>query len=1177
MPERCYGFDRAIALVRSLMERPEDGRSGMPRSRRTPVLVFVGPRGSGKTTLLDEVRRELDQHVPYAHLDFERIPVDAGPRDVLTRLAFALNRQCPTYGRVGFPRFFLGRLVLGQQGLDLSTPPRTRAEIRGVLEQYRSVGKLKNALGDLASQVLGSIPQTRGVPGVGSLGGYVPGLVLDLLERRPRTRRMVLGAAQEWYGHQDRGLRNDPLDELVALCTWAAGDGRDDRDNVDDLLLRAFLADLRHGFDHGRAARRRSLNCVVLLDNADTRAGRDFLRKLVSTRRELAARGDVAADPLTVVATGRDADSTLSHVLADGGPLPSVEEAGYDDYCRRAVGQFRPWWYPVGLRNLTEAEAESMLADLGLGQGANMRTARLVHRFTQGHPGATRLMLRAIAEAPTPQTDLAAVLTLPEPGDHKELTVEERLIDGFLQGFPPDAADALTTCSAARDEKEASRLAGHDGPLAGLADERSAIFGPGLWTRDEGDKADGPRVMLPVLRRLLLRKLAERDDEHPANWQTVHGWLGVDAAEHHDDTGKLQHALACGEMEHVTLVMATRLRESGVDAWLALLHTIVEAPRRRPVQTPASDPYGPLTAPLSRLITSLWAEADPLGDSRRQHLHGRIAAAYDAIAEFSPDGSATLYNTARHYRELGEDRTGTPADRRTTSLPAVDASRRDFRPPVPSGLRTLRRRRRLAVAALAAAVAAGGIWRLQEQPPHSDMCAAGVIRVAGDCLGVTTLDSPGSFRFRPDELGTVEHDIMLQNEKVEKEGSYVTIAYLGPLTASSNPTKDRIRFALEGAYLGQKEANDRGARVRLVLANDGADTSRWQPAVDGLAGMVGGSARLVAVVGLVLSTSDTEAAAKRLAQDGIPMVGDMITADGLDNGGGVDGLFRVAPPNDQAVRTLAQYVADKRRDLRTALLVKDTSPRDLYTGTLVRDFQTHFKAQIDASGFIPQPYDATNPDDAKSEFASIARNLCGNNPPDMVLYAGREALLPDFVTGLAERNCLTKKPIPVLTGDDATALTIDNALSNPHLYAPVEVIYTAPSGVLKDPSSSTNRAFNRLESEFGESGFPTEPDLIDESAVLAHDAVTTAADAVHNAGARPDPKLVSSELGQLSTAASSVSGATGTFELENGNPICRPILVFQLTAGTGRQGSTPAYRYRWTPPPAASATCPKPQ
>ena len=670
-----HGRDRAIALVREFLTRPE--RDGIPCSRRVPVIVFTGARGSGKTALVAELARRLDQQVPYARVDCETTDATdhTDPGGMLAALAFELNRQSGRYGRLAFPRLITGRLAIAQT-VNLTDRARAREQIRRALEEYRRVDRLRAFLAASAPKVLSAVPVVRGVPGVSTAGRYLPDLVLRGLVSRRRGRRVVLGQGQDWYGHQDRGLHRDSLDVLVDLNRLATHpDLAGQRHEVGELLWAAFLADLRADFRHGRRADEWSLNCVVLIDNIDTDVGLRFLDGLVTARRQHAAHVSDDPDPLTVVATSRGALS--ARVTASSEPVPMVEQAGYAHYLahsERVRARPERGWYPVMLRDLTRDEVGNMVSAPGLDQD-DRRVTAMVHGFTGGHPGSTRLVLDAIAERPDAAVDLPTLLAAPAPGVLGPVarTVEHRLRDELLQGVPTGAVEDLVTCAAARNLDQASRLAARSGLLTGPRGERSAIFAPELWTPpvggsvDPADSADSEvAVLRPVLRRLLLRRLAARPDggpddapdDRPAGWVRVHDWFRLDCRQAADQAGELHHALALGMVEAVTRRLAELLPEADVRDWLALLRSVVAAPNRLPPGgielvrdlTGWADPGEMPLAPLGRLVAALWIAGDPTTTCSRRSLHLEIAADHDDIAPYSRDGLAVLRGEAARHR-----------------------------------------------------------------------------------------------------------------------------------------------------------------------------------------------------------------------------------------------------------------------------------------------------------------------------------------------------------------------------------------------------------------------------------------------------------------------------------------------------------------------------------------------
>jgi hypothetical protein len=279
-----YGQDSALSLVRTFVDRPGGGR--VPELRRLPVLYFTGPHGIGKTTLLATLESKLQGNIPYARLDCAK-DQHLTTQEMLTRLALDLNRKCGMYGRLAFPRFAAG--LIAMKATAGAIPGVAHRDMTTALAQARRIDRIKEVLGDAAAD----LPFGTRIPGVKIFARLLPGLAIDLLLRFPPVRKVLLGRGTAWYG---RG-NDDPVDVLVTLNGWAQQPD-DNRATIDQLLLAAFLADLRYAFRKARRAARRPLNCVILLDNADTEAGVDFLRQLTQMRDD-----DADPDPLTVVAT----------------------------------------------------------------------------------------------------------------------------------------------------------------------------------------------------------------------------------------------------------------------------------------------------------------------------------------------------------------------------------------------------------------------------------------------------------------------------------------------------------------------------------------------------------------------------------------------------------------------------------------------------------------------------------------------------------------------------------------------------------------------------------------------------------------------------------------------------------------------------------------------------------
>jgi hypothetical protein len=695
---RLYGRDTAKSLVREFLLRDE--RDGRRRDRGNPVLLFTGPRGIGKSVLLAALQNR-HKSVPHAYIDCETAASNA--REMLALLAYDLNRQCGRYGALPFPRLITGELVItAPLELDPLDRNTARQQVTDLLERHQ---KTEAALEDAVRSILTTALTPLAVHGTGDsaageaigdlAGTYATKLVLGGLASSRRGRRILLGKGQEWYGDQGRGLGRNPLDALIELRRMAArtdaarpGGDNGDRREVAEWLWAAFLADLRDSF-HDRRAVDWTFNCLVLLDNADTPAGRAFLTELVDAR---AKRAHEEPDPLTVIATSRGA---LAKRVRGHAAMTELAQAGYDDYLRCGQTGGERAWYPIVLPPLKWSDTRDMVDALEL-PGDRPAATTAVHAFTGGHPGATWALLAAMADHPAAPGDsgthpgarpgppgLLAVLRQPEAGrlcDDPE-TVEAALLNGLLVGAPK-AIEDLTTCAAARDKEAAERMAvaADCDLMEHLLREEPAIFTTELWS---AESAGGPLVLQPLLRRLLLRRLADRPPGAPASWARVHQWLGGTrsgtGAGAGADTGtgtgvedevvRLYHALALGEVERVARALAERLTATDAGEWLRMLMQVTAAPDRLDRGQEPRDQVRALTAwvdprehpiaPVARLVAYAWLGADPLSAPHWRWLLRQMAIELDQIAPHCIGAGLTrLRDSAQRCRDVADADTG---------------------------------------------------------------------------------------------------------------------------------------------------------------------------------------------------------------------------------------------------------------------------------------------------------------------------------------------------------------------------------------------------------------------------------------------------------------------------------------------------------------------------------------
>ncbi|HEV2373696.1 MAG TPA: hypothetical protein VGS19_16170 [Streptosporangiaceae bacterium] len=1093
---------------------------GFLRQRPCPVIVFSGPHDSGKTALLDDLAERM-QGMPHALIycqDFH-----GGTRELLALLAFSLNRRSGRYGRLPFPRLITGLIVI--HDVDLSDLPRkadrpaARDRIRAMLEQrQRTAGLLTEAVSEI---ITAEMPQAGLSPADTSeltklLLQVGPALVLGGLARLRRGRQLLLGAAQDWYGHQDRGLELDPLDVLVDI-NQAAADGTP---GVAELLLAAFLADLRHAFTR-RPASDHAFNCAVLLDNADTGAARDFLRILLQARSH-----QREPDPLTVVVTSR-------------GDL--VEGVRADD----------SRWHVQPLPDLSYPDVMTMVRRLDLPLGTNYDTlASAVYRYTCGHPGGVGAMVDAVARTRT--TDLAAILDLRQPGDQR--TLGETLLRRLLRGLSLDEAADLVTCSAATDQEAALRLAGADGLLGHVRDGTSKIFRDEFWS----EQAPTGRRLYPLLRRLALRALAARRPGDGPSWAEAHTWLRDNC----DDAGSavtLSYSLALGEVALVGTSLADAIRRESAGSWIALLESVTSSPNnlRGPERT--LDGLRGLTGDgdllhlpflVSRLVTAMWIYADPLSGGSEAGLREDIHTYLTMLASHWGPGAAQLYEYAKRYAGNVGPVFGSGHEQPPPS----------FDPPLTStGLRGRRRRRVLAVAAAvlvaAGAVTAGLLGILGGQagsaagPPLCPGGASGQFRVFratdGECVGVTD----GSFQFDPGVplIQDVEQRIRAENARVTSGGPYVSVVLLMPLTTGqlTDVSPSRIADVLRGAYLAQYYHNHEThimPRIRLLLANEGSQEQAWAADWGQLKGLTHAPGQLVAISGMGISVQQTIEAARRIGSPdvvhgGIPMFGAVTTADGLDATVTPD-LVQVAPSVADEVHALARYLSRPQ----PAVLVYDSQASDLYTATLRADFTRVLRSRLSPSQIA---YEPSGQDSAL--FKKIAQDLCANRSSPVVVYAGRNSVFDSFITQLEQEGNCTNRHLEIVTGGDADgldpAITRDSGVG-----AQVSVIYSD----IEDQRAVTSDFRSNYVRWLGLSALPA----IDDPWLLAsYNAATAADDAIELAAgsitqpARMKPTDVAPWLNQLN-GSTEVIGATGTFSIGADGDLVDPgIPIYELTGG----------------------------
>jgi hypothetical protein len=637
------GQEQPLSGVRGISDQLVDQLVVRPggRGRRLPLVAVLGCRGSGKTALLRAIRDRCANRVPWALLDFEEL-VDARPSKILIELAFDLNREVPQFGRIAFPRLWLCALVLGGN-LGGGSRPSALAELNRILRADRPLERHREQVLDLA----------RLAGEAGGLPGWAPAATTTLLNglnwvSRRRILRLVRSLSLV--------TTDDARDLLVDLNRKDRGSSAD-RVEVDAIVFEAFLADLHQAFTGRLSGMNRTANGVVLLDNTHTREGRAFLAALADARERFPGDGD----HVVVCTTSRVWNPAwtatwrrpCTEVAVDRGAPRTAEEAVGDDVAGRDWGG----WYLVGLGRLDAVAADRFVA------GEAVLPKGFAHRLTRGHPGALRAVLDAVADRDTPPTprDLRGLLAAPSEQESGK-PLADKALDYLCQDLSKGQARDLVTASAGRGIEFLTEPAVLRTDRGGGGELYAFLANNFLLTTDHGEV-----VLEPWLRVLLLHALARRPEDDPLGWTAVHRRC----QEYHETRGRAAaaryHELARGgvasAVAHLVPPFTDLTRSLDVTTartWLRDLDLITSAPNRLPKDVDPlvqvedlveGVPTGerPLLA-LPRLVVALWLGHDPLGDPGGV-LRGRIAHAYEHLADQCGPGSILLYERAEGYRE----------------------------------------------------------------------------------------------------------------------------------------------------------------------------------------------------------------------------------------------------------------------------------------------------------------------------------------------------------------------------------------------------------------------------------------------------------------------------------------------------------------------------------------------
>ncbi len=550
-----------------------------------PLLVLEGCGGSGRSSILAQAQAKWRNRTPSVlvqppiHGDTEHIAI----RPLLTLVMLGLSVGVKGYP-VTFPRSLIAQIVINAN----LPPDTTRAQLRELLTSYRQRPILVAFLNQLVAAAL-AFAQVQ-VPGLPATPDATKGLVDAITGRLFSVlpiRRFTWGHAPEWFGHQDQGFTDDHEETLILLSGQARSTVAANRRGVDDLLVSALLADLRHSRARVNS---RPPQVLVLLDDGDTPRATAFARSLMRVRQGLEDAGHRRlADPLAVVTTsaGPLAESLKAMTPASVWPEPGP-------------------WLRAEVQDLTGDEVRQLARSLD--RFTPELTGAAAYRLTRGHPEATELVLGRIKRNRKLVEDLDQLLGEREPDEEepeREFPLDEHLLRMFVRGLSPykhvdeNTVEALVTLSAARSWREASTLTGLLPPPLEIGS--NLYTSPTLWSpAAESDD----RHLHPLARYLGLRALAARTDAR-TGWEGVFRRLRA-KIDPGDLAARLHHERMLNGKTAVAGELAALLPERSSREWLELFDAVVATPDPRERQDMASvKGIGQPSTPLGHTTTLL--------------------------------------------------------------------------------------------------------------------------------------------------------------------------------------------------------------------------------------------------------------------------------------------------------------------------------------------------------------------------------------------------------------------------------------------------------------------------------------------------------------------------------------------------------------------------------------------
>ncbi|MDU0292410.1 ABC transporter substrate-binding protein [Saccharothrix longispora] len=500
----------------------------------------------------------------------------------------------------------------------------------------------------------------------------------------------------------------------------------------------------------------------------------------------------------------------------------------------------------------------------------------------------------------------------------------------------------------------------------------------------------------------------------------------------------------------------------------------------------------------------------------------------------------------------------------------------------------------LAAAVLVAGLVTGGPWlwkRLscKDGWPSTDVWSAG-----GECVGL----SAGGYDFGLPAFTNVLKVIEGQNASAadvcDPKGTPVTVGVL--LTMTDQYAGARAVHELEGMAAGQARANSTGCLhpLRLVVGNIGAYAPE-QEAVQ-VARRLADRPEVVAVAGIGLSNQRSAEIADLLAAAKIPMVSDLITAEGFDqsgstaqetdysgcepdttyqNGVGRDHYYRVAYRGSEQIRALGAALSGARLDF----IMVPTGGTDPYTCTALPLMHKQFGGDITEVKFDP---------DEASTVSQTAQRVCNVAKDVTVGYIARGRDLAMFLHSLdqefTEGHCSASSITVVSTSDGqrVRAAELDprledlrvRALSSPSFTSgKLRLVSTLVGGA--DKQVLGNTGFTDFERHFTRIGF----DVAHTDAgwaVNGYDALAVIEEAVNKLPVTREVQRsqVNTQISFVSSPETAVLGAGGPIMFDNdGNRVGPPPPVVRVCPLPPQNGTVGRVRSVTLQPAGPAPSC----